>query len=137
MKIIFDTLTNISNELELYEKIEEYVPNWIIGSVFDYSPDYPHLKNNWLTICNQIKVDPQKILLVSKIPLDPEAKEAKEIALICEILVRKGYVVRRNCEITQCEVCKKALIPKTLYDELPRDKIKNLPDSWSNKCKNC
>ena len=137
MQNIFDTLTPISNEFELHEKIEEFLPNWIIGSILDYSEDYPHLKKNWETICKGLNIEPQKILLVTKIPLDVEEINAKEIALICEILVRKGYVVRRNCELLQCRICRKAILPKTMFQELPRDKIPNLPEIWSDKCQSC
>jgi hypothetical protein len=137
MQNIFDTLTKISDENELYEKIDEFVPEWIIGAILDYSDDYPHLKHNWEIICQRLGVTPQKIILVTKIPFDPDEKNTKEIALICEILVRKGYVVRRSCELFQCKKCRKALLPKNLYEELPRDKIPNLPDEWNPTCRNC
>ena len=137
MQNIFDTLTKISDETELYQQINNFVPDWIVGAIKEYSDDYPHLTQNWKIICERLGVERQQIIMVTKIPLDPEEKNAKEIALICEILVRKGYVVRRSTELSQCKVCRKAILPKTLFDELPKDKIPNLPDEWSEICKDC
>jgi hypothetical protein len=118
-------------EIQLY--IQEKLPGWLIYSLMSYSKDYPHLQENWLKICEMSNTRPQKIVLVKDIIFDDNHTLLRHF---CELMTRKGYVVRRIDEFIPCKKCMSAIPTFEVYDLLKSKNIK-CPESWSDHCSGC
>ena len=136
-------LSKIENELrDLSDQneIETYVNNihngLIIDIMDDYSNDYKILRDNWHKICEVCKVNPTKIITVSKLP-DNNDKDFNVIHVICDTLSSMGYLIRRNQELIKCQVCGKGLLCQSLYDMFKSRNSPHLPEIWSQKCSSC
>ena len=140
-KVIIEDLAQSNNEDDIRKLTEKLLPGWFKYAFVDYSDDYPHMKENWYKMCENLNCKPQKIICVKEIPLkfNKDVDENFfEIQAVIEILIRKGYVVRRENELETCNVCKKALLPEKIYNEIKKvGKIDNLPKTWTNICLNC
>lgn len=127
---------------EILRNIQYLYPDWITDIFPDYSSDYPHLKNNWLHICKKLNTDPYKIINVKHIHMDvvneyPHYDYKFEFLRdVCDILVSKGFVIRRPGELIGCRVCGKAL-PSSKLHQFMLDKKLPCPDYWEDKCTGC
>lgn len=130
---IQETLKEAKTPEEVEKIIEQSYPGWLILSLNGYSKDYPHLENNWKTICSKLNVQPQKIVLVRDIIFD---KENSQLNNICEFITKHGYVVRRYTEFLACSVCEKAIPCKEIW-HLLKEKNFPVPNNWSDKCSSC
>ena len=115
------------------EFIEHVFPGWLIVSLDGYSSDYPHLERNWKTLCSTLKLEPQKIVLVSTIEFTDNHRLLKEI---CEKMTRMGYCVRRAHEFIPCKVCEKAIPIREIHSLLLEKKMP-VPKDWSDHCSSC
>ena len=131
-RIIYE-ITSSKNAYEAEKVIEKHLPGWLIVSLEDYSADYPHLKQNWKTICDQIGTTPKKIILVDNIPFDPEPTLINKI---CEYLTLQGYVVRISTQFVPCSVCEKAIPVEDIW-RVFKEKGLSVPETWSRKCSGC
>lgn len=140
-KVLIEKIANSDNEEEIKGVVDELLPGWFKYAFLDYSDDYPHLKNNWHKMCENLNCTPQKIICVEEIPLKYNKDKDDnffEIQAVIEILIRKGYVIRRKNELEMCKICKKALLPERIFNEIKKiGKIDNLPEIWANVCINC
>lgn len=59
---IIKKISELSDKKKVQEYIEEIFPNWLLYSCEKYSPDYPHLQANWITVCKLTKTTPKKII---------------------------------------------------------------------------
>lgn len=134
LKRIFDILKNCKTHDEIHKLIDETLPGWLIYSTDYYSKDYYMLTENWYKICDNLKVKPQKIILVDQINFDN--KNHLLMHIFCERMTREGYIVRRKEELTICSECYNAIPTLYLYNILKQKGFK-VPDRWSNKCINC
>jgi hypothetical protein len=91
-------LSNIEVHDQLLKYVEEILPDWISHFISSYSHDYNFLSKNWEFICNDLKISPQKILLVKFLPSNKDSTDFLKINFVCDILTRKGYIIRRNTE---------------------------------------
>jgi len=115
--------------------IHEVFPGWIMEILDGYSSDYPHLQKNWETICEKIgnNITPQKIILVSDIPLD---EKHTLLHTISESITRNGFVVRRVTEFIRCQNCRRA-IPAYSVWKMMKEKNLPTPEKWSVYCTSC
>lgn len=122
---------NEKNPNEILEIIKKKFDNgWILNICEKYSEDYPHLTHNWNLLCESVKENPQKIILVSDI--DSEGKMA-----VSEFLTRKGFLIRLKKDFVICSKCG-ALIPcEDLYNLAKNNSSFKLPSLWSENCINC
>ncbi len=132
-KEIIKKLHDLKEDAEFREYIDKILPNWLVYACDKYSKDYPHLQANWERICQMIKVKPQKIILTQDIIFDDDHEVVKEI---CEIMTKNGYVVRRSGEFIVCHVCMSAIPCKEVWHLLKEKKLP-VPNTWSQKCRDC
>lgn len=126
-------LSLAQNISEIEEIIEKDYPTWLVAILNDYSRDYPHLSGNWKTLCKKMDVSPQKIVLVKDINFEEKSDPKIEV---CEILTKKGYVIRRMTEFVPCIICNRA-IPCVEIWHLLKEKGFSVPEIWENKCSGC
>lgn len=118
---------------EIEDIVEKDYPNWIVAILNDYSKDYPHLSKNWETLCQRMDVSPKKIVLVKDINFEEKNDPKIEV---CEILTKKGYVIRRMNEFVPCITCN-SCIPCVEIWHLLKEKGFSVPKNWENKCSKC
>lgn len=111
---IYKEIQEIKSGDEAYAFVKKYAPNWIVDEADDYAKEYKTFKKNWRKIYEMTRQSKRKILLVSKIMFkeqDPE-KKYTILQMLCEILTRAGYCVRRRGEFVKCERCGLAIMSK-------------------------
>lgn len=114
--------------------LDKYFPDWIVGSIDEYSKDYLVLEKNWKHVCGKLKVKPANIIIVNaNIVLDDNHKL---ISLFSEILTKTGFCVRSKNHLFPCKKCGRALPQPEFYDIL-KNNYANIPGKWSVVCENC
>jgi hypothetical protein len=131
---ILEQIRNLPTLGDIKPLVDEYFPGWLIGTIDEYSKDYPSLDKNWKTICNKLNVRPAKIIIVDcNMMLDDKHKL---ISLFSEILTKSGFCVRSKNHLFACKKCGRALAQPEFYDLL---KTNNnvVPQIWSVICEKC
>ena len=124
-------LYSLSSPDEIQTFIENIFPGWLLISTPEYSKDYSYLQDNWDTICKLNHIKPQKIVIVDFISFDDNNYSL--LQSICEIMTKKGYVVRRKGEFTGCSICDKAIPTENVW-RMMKNKNLPVPSVWSDKC---
>ena len=144
-KDIIETLYAQTNVKELYTEVIKHFPNWVkyIGS-HGYCSDYSYLQRNWEIMCKKLGCKPEKIILVEYINSRPpeESKQYTVLDVICYLLTRNGYVVRRIEEFQECSQtdCVRLLPSQKCWEVIrkgARRKGIPIPSVWSDSCSNC
>ena len=125
------SLINTEDTTEMLEIVKNQFPNWITHISNGYHFKYNMLNRNWSDICDNLKCECQKILLVSTVPTkeDEDQKLAGEMAFACDFLTQKGFVIRRNIEFLKCKHSDKVYPCKELYNEMRKRKVP-VPHVW-------
>lgn len=116
------------------EVLNKYLPNWFIGTMVEYSPDYRILQTNWEKVCKLLSVFPKHIVIVADLKFDDEHKTTTAIS---EKMTRQGYCVRREGELIPCTVCSRAIPHKEIWKILRSRYSDAVPPEWSDTCKVC
>ncbi len=125
-----DELILLPTMKDVFNKINEKYPGWIINILDEYSNDYEGFTNNWKTIASLSKVPTQKIILVTNFANDDHLTYS-------ELLTHTGFIVRTIQEIIPCKICNKALASKHTYDNLNSEEKRMfnlLPTVWNDQC---
>lgn len=130
---IIEKLKNAPTFKEILIIIQEVYPNWIIGTLENFSKDYPTLNSNWNKICEDFKVKPAKILLVEEVNFD---EDYKLIRVFSDLLTRMGFNIKHKNHLVSCPKCMSAIPTKICY-ELMKDNNFDIPEKWSSNCNNC
>jgi hypothetical protein len=131
---ILASLSTLETCKDIVDLINRVFPNWIVGSIKDYSKDYSYLSRNWKAVCKKAKnVKQTEIIVVSYMIFD---KEHVAIAMFAEMLTASGYCVRRVEEIGTCEICSLGIPSRNMWTLLKENKM-HVPKIWSPKCSNC
>jgi hypothetical protein len=130
---IKDKFSIINDELQIFKFIESVFPSWIYQTLDSYSNDYPHLTSNWNKICSMLNTTPKKIVLVTWISRD---ESYKLVMYFCEVLTKRGYIVRRVDEIITCKSCNRGIPDREVWEKMKEHNIE-CPDKWSYICSSC
>lgn len=116
---------------KMLDIVNTQFPNWITHVSSGYHLKYNMLNRNWNDICENLKCERQKILLVSTVPTkdDEDQQLAAEMAFACDFLTQKGFVIRRDIEFLKCKNSDSVYPCKELYNEMRKGKI-NVPHVW-------
>jgi len=127
-------------EQKLFHYLDK-ISNWVTTILPSYSKDYAFLEMNWKNISNHLKVQPQKIIIVSYLPESTDDfKDYKILETLCDNLTKFGYIVRHQSQLQGCKSCDKALLTKNVYDYVRKkynSKGSQLPSNWSEYCSTC
>lgn len=120
---------------ELIELVNNVFSGWIIGLVPKYCSAYPHLTQNWHYICNQNRVRPAMIVIVSYLSDD---SEHSLMNIFLDAFYKAGFVVRLVNHFAPCSSCYQAIVPsRSIYDKFVENNILRLPSLWTSTCQNC
>ena len=125
------SLIDTKDTSEMLEIVKNQFPNWITHVSNGYHLKYNMLNRNWSDVCDNLKCERQKILLVSSIPTkeDEDQTLAGEMAFTCDFLTQKGFVIRRNIEFLKCKNSDNVYPCKELYNEMRKRKVP-VPHVW-------
>ena len=113
---------------DVFDKVNEVYPNWIIDILDDYADEYECLKRSWIIVLEEKKIPRQKIIVISDVSNEDQMA-------ICELLSSSGFLVRTKDEIQPCgeDKCGLALITQDRFNHI-KAKNTNLPVYWRSKC---
>lgn len=135
-------LQSQTDEDFLIQSIKKVYPTWIKAIYDCYSIDYPKFQDNWEKLCLHMGATPKKIITVEVQFFDIAAYKpelANDYTLLhkaVEILVQRGYCIRRGDEFTGCIECNKAIPSASLHKFLIKNSIP-APTKWSCICSPC
>ena len=112
--------------------MDKVFPGLFVCSLPSYSQDYPHLTDNWHTICGLAQTTPKEIIILDN--YDDQSNEL--IKQFADLFTSAGFVVRKKIEYFPCKVCQKALPNQLLYN-LFQEKNFKIPPTWSETCQSC
>ena len=137
-----DNKDEIVEQLKTKETIQGVVdlinnvfPDWIVLVLTKFCSNYPHLTENWETLCSSLHTNPARIILVREVPVDQTNMDLLKI--FCNCLTKSGFGIRRVQEYTPCDTCHKQAIPTQQYLELMRKTFTDLPETRQSTCKDC
>jgi len=134
---IMERLKTLPTLKEVKELIDEVFPTWFISVLPRYSKDYEGFQINWVNVSNMANVRTAQIVIVDDMVFDESHNLIRTFA---ELLTRSGFSVRRKEEFIPCEKCGNALPTREMYEvykKVQEESRIELPENWSNKCKNC
>ena len=116
---------------QMLDIVNRQFPKWITHVSNGYHLKYNMLNRNWNDICENLKCERQKILLVSTLPTkdDEDQQLAAEMAFACDFLTQKGFVIRRDIEFLKCKNSDRVYPCKELYNEMRKIKVQ-VPHVW-------
>ena len=127
----FGALQNATQHDEIINLINILLPEWIVHITDEYAPEYKELSKTWADLCDKLKAQKQYICIVKYLPLEVKELNDQYINAIADILVGKGYLLRRESELIICKNTGKALLSKKMYDHFKRHNA-FLPKKWSD-----
>ena len=129
------------NEFETDEDImnglTKLLPKWVDAIAPNYADEYSELTKTWDDVCKKVGdgCERRSILVVQYLPLKNESENDKYINMIADILVSKGYLLRRLSEIAICKKTGLALLSKKMFEHFK--KYNNIfPNEWRNEAQN-
>ena len=129
------------HETKAYDAVEQItniIPTWIDNIASSYSDDYIIFKKYWNHMCMKYNVLPQKILLVSYIPIPSELDSFHIIKNAMDILIGYGYNIKIKDHLMLCLGCKsKCILKEKIYKNMKRQNVKYVPDIWKPHCLEC
>lgn len=120
------------------EQIKSIIPTWIENVVSAYSDDYKVFNKYWNHMCMRYNVSPQKVLLVSYIPIPSELDSFHIVKGAMDILTSYGYNIKIKEHLAICLGCKdKCILKEDIYRNMKRQNVKYIPDVWTPYCSEC
>lgn len=128
-----ERVKNAPNLGEIKNIADEAFPSWIVTLLPGFCPDYPHLTENWESICTSAGCPKTEVLIVDGFTFD---EHHKLIATLAECFTKCGFAVRRKVEFIPCVNCGVAVPSPALYRTLENSKAP-CPMLWSDHCSKC
>ena len=125
-------LKELHTNQELIDGIQKLLPGWIVNIVDDYAPEYNELTVAWQKLCDKVKTTRKKILIVKYLPIENKTPNDKYINIIADILVSKGYLIRRQAELIVCKITGLALLSRKMYEHFKKHNA-FMPEKWSDQ----
>lgn len=124
-------LHNLTEHEDIMNGLERLLPKWVDYIVDNYAPEYSELTKAWDQLCEKIKTTRSKILIVQYLPMASTTDNDRYINTIADILVSKGYLIRRRAELIVCSKTGLALLSEKMYNHFKRHNA-FLPAEWSD-----
>ena len=132
--ILEEILVNFPvNPRDLYRYVQQHLPGWVIYMSKQFSVDLGKFNLEWAIACNEMNVEPQKILIVCDTYMKERSESSggqyKLVQTAIEKLSTAGYVVMGNDQFEKCLKCGELIVSRAIMEK------KNL--KFSGKCQGC
>lgn len=132
---LFSDSTTTASQIRAF--IDAHLPNWLVAWMKEYSPDYAYLTSNWSMLCDKGGCRMQYIIIVRDLEFDTTKPGYDSLRTrVAELLTRRGYVVRRDGELQECPVCRRAILSKKVWEFASKIGCP-VPKEWSMTCEGC
>ncbi len=127
--ITLESIHQLESTEEIIDNINTILPEWILDYANKFAQEYDKLNDNWDELCNKVKTEKRKILIVPYLPLENKTDNDKYINSVANMLTSKGFLLRRSVEIFKCPRTNNALLTRQMYDYFK--KYNNImPPEW-------
>lgn len=116
--------------------VDHVFPKWIVTFMDGFCKDYPRFNKNWVSICEDAKVNPTQVMIVEEISQDVKDNSHTLIHNFCECFTRAGFAVKRKLEFIPCANCGCAVPSLPVWNYM-KTKGFEAPETWSATCSNC
>jgi len=118
--VTLQTLNDATQHGDIMNVMNVLLPKWIEGVADKYAPEYAGLEKTWDDLCEKVKAKKNKILIVSYLPMTSTSDNDQYIGIIADMLVSKGYLLRRPSELIICPNTGDALVSKKMFSYFKR-----------------
>lgn len=119
-----DATLELLYKATLHEDVMKYLsvllPEWTEHVVDRYAPEYSELEKTWDEICKKVNTSKAKILIVRYLPMKMDSDNDRYIGMIADMLVSKGYLLRRSSELIVCPNTGYAIVSKKMFQYFKR-----------------
>ena len=129
--ISLQTLNDTVEHTEVLHIVNNLLPAWIDGVADKYAPEYAELEKTWNDLCKKVNAPKNKILIVRYLPIHTDSENDQYISIIADMLVSKGYLLRRPSELIICPNTGQALISKKMFQHFKRHN-NIFPKEWKS-----
>lgn len=112
---------------EVLEMFQTVFPGIVVGFLDGYSPDYPHLTEDWEKIASLNNVTRKQIMILDNVSYSDNHKLIRHF---CECFTRAGFSVKRKMEFIPCEKTGLA-IPSEIMYHIYKSDDRIVPESYS------
>lgn len=109
---LLDKMKNLKTLGEVLNMFNETFPGIVIGFMNGYSPDYPHLKEDWDKIAKMNNTTTKQVMILDDVSFDENHNLVRHF---CECFTRAGFSVRRKMEFIPCKETGLAVPTELLY----------------------
>jgi hypothetical protein len=125
-----DMLCKSSNHEDIVKYLSILLPDWLVEVAEEYAPEYSELNKTWDNLREKVNADKKgKILIVKYLPIKISNDSDRYISAILDMLVSKGYLLRRTSELIICPNTGYALVSKKMFDFFKRHN-NMFPEKW-------
>lgn len=118
--LTLELLHKATQHEDIMKYLSELLPEWTEHVVDRYAPEYSELEKTWDEICKKVNAHKAKILIVRYLPMKIDSDNDKYIGIIADMLVSKGYLLRRSSELIVCPNTGDAIVTKKMFDYFKR-----------------
>jgi len=115
---ILETIKKTPTLGEIYALLNTTFPNIVVGFMDGFSPDYPHLTENWEKIAKENNVKTTQVMILDNFSYDDNHKLLMHF---CECFTRAGFSVKRKMEFVPCPKTNLAIPTELLHDYYKSD----------------
>lgn len=123
---ILDLMKTKKTMIEILDLLNKTYPGLVVGFMDGYSPDYPHLTEDWEKIVKEIGVKRAQVMILDNVVFDENHKLVKNF---CECFTRAGFSVKMKMEFIPCPNTGLA-VPSELLHSIYKKSNKTVPEVY-------
>lgn len=112
--------TTVPDAKELFRLIDTHLSGWIVDTAEQCSVDLAKVNLNWAIGCNELRVEPQHVIIVTKMCLADYGQLRSPNRLYhtaSDMLTKFGYLVLEQQYYDKCSVCSEVIVSRKFCDK--------------------
>ena len=90
--ITLESIYQLESTDEIIDNINTILPKWIVDCANKFAQEYDKLNDNWDELCNKVKTEKRKILIVQYLPVEDKTDNDKYINSVANMLTSKSFI---------------------------------------------
>lgn len=124
---ILENMKQIQTIGGIYELFNSTFPGIVTGFMDGFSPDYPHLTEDWNKVAKANNVKTTQVMILDNVSFDENHNLVRHF---CECFTRAGFCVKRKMEFVPCPKTNLA-IPSKLMHEYYKSDSRIVPQEYA------